>query len=109
TFDTESVKDTENLEHSLIKDTSTKNNSKIVESSNSEKVIFETVGANISKNYEDFITIVEKEGKQYLQLHGKSQHEFVDALFINGERMNIGEAQEDRKSTRLNSSHVSIS
>lgn len=94
TFDPESVKDTENLEHSLIKDTSTKNNSKIVESSNSEKVIFETVGANISKNYEDFITIVEKEGKQYLQLHGKSQHEFVDALFINGERMNIGEAQE---------------
>src|SRR5699024_7272767 len=92
TFDQNSAEDAESSNHSLITDTTTVNKSTILESDDTETVTFETEGANISGSYEDTITIVKKDDKQYLQLHGKSMRPFVDALFIDGQRMNIGEA-----------------
>src|SRR5699024_5050676 len=95
-FDKKTVRSANNVDHTLINDTTTVNKSTIVESENTKQVAYETEGANISRNYEDKITIVEKDGKQFLQLHGTSMQQFVDALFIDGKRMNIGGAINDK-------------
>src|SRR5699024_142942 len=95
TFNEDSIKDADKIVHTIVNDTTQKNDTTNNEHNDIPTVSYETVGANISGNYEDFISIIKNDGKQYLQLHGKSGHQFVDALFIDGERMSIGEPEKD--------------
>lgn len=80
----------------LIEDTSESIKADIVDSDNKSTIPYITEGANISGFFENKVTIVEKAGKQYLQLHGTKMQQFVDALYINGNRMAIGPATNDR-------------
>src|SRR5699024_4960318 len=66
-FDKKTVRSANNVDHTLINDTTTVNKSTIVESENTKQVVYDTEGANISRNYEDMITIVENDGMQLFQ------------------------------------------
>lgn len=82
--------------NTLIKNSTEPFKTNIVTSNDVESFVYTTEGANISGSYEREIEIVKKDGKQFLQLHGKSMRQFVDGLYIDGKRMNIGSAINDK-------------
>src|SRR5699024_11148109 len=55
-------------------------------------VAYTTEGANIAGSYEPRAILLEEDGKEYIQLQGKSMRQFIEYLYINGEKIDISGA-----------------
>lgn len=92
TLDLSSAKNVDSAE--LIEGVPSAENEIFVTSTDSISYEYDSGDVDLSSYYEDTINVLEKDGKQYIEFKGTGMVNFIEALYVDGEKMAI-QANED--------------